>query len=289
MGNDSPSSRNAHFPDIQDGIHSEINELRKYYVKDASTNSSEFTDDGLELLQKIRLSIDIIEKHYCCRILAEANLNRFINKIIDGSKDEAHDIINYFCGIKCSSSQLNSDDIENKPMLLAKMLSYIQACEGIKNRDTIDMASYLSNIDNRRTQAMNSMTGINTQDTVIKNLKDSGKLDEYLSLYQLYFDKSKGLAVEAAKPLENNINKLLSHAVSKTQISLEEVNTLYDSVISCIDIFDETHRPNEVKDILKEITKLKVRAGNRNIEEVIENMGKNTNSNLFGICKLVDR
>lgn len=250
-----------------------------YSDKDSDSGEIVLNEEGSEIFNKIRLSIDTIEKHYGGYIMVDSKLGRILDKVIKSSKDDAIDSINMLCGI------IEPD--EDDSLIVGRAMAYIQAVEARRKAPKLEIVKYFSEVDTWKEKVMDEVSKVNdTNNKIIESLERKGKLDEYKSLYREYFDKLRELAVDRAKEFETCANKVLEHVVTKEQITLDEVNALYSAAESLGKLIYKENRPKEVTDILDKISELKKCSESEQLNKLKDMLKYDSEPGRDSICTL---
>ena len=251
------------------------------HCKKDETGETIVDEDGSKILIKLRFCIDILEKHYGGHIMVESRLGKMLDRIIAASKNEALDCINILCGIV----EHNEVEYGSSGVILGKVLSYIQAVESRSTHEKIELAKYFSNVDTWKLQAMDSVTKVNDKkNKLITDLTSSGKLEEYLNLYEEYFNKSRELAVSKVQVLEDKINNLIGHAATKKQIKMAEIDEVYDAAIDVTDLAEKESRPKELTAILKDIKNLSTCHNEDELNRLASMLKVEKSNCIVGLC-----
>lgn len=258
-----------------------FNKFDTTYTEKDENNDIKLTDEGALLLGKVKYCVDIIEKHYGGCIMVESKFSKMLDRVVESSKEDAFEGINVLCGIK----DISDTDFKSSANLIAQVLSYVQAAESRNASKRIELVKYFTDIDTGKLQEMNNVTKINDKkNKLIEKITNSGKLEEYKSLYQEYFDKLKEAAVEKAKVLEDHINVIIGHVIAKEQISVKEIEELYDATLELSYLADKNNRPKEVTDILKKIRKLSASTNEVELTKLKSLLKAEKNNCIVGLC-----
>lgn len=252
---------------------------KDYSDIDNDSNEIVLNAESSAILNKIRLSIDTIEKHYGGCIMVDSKLGRTLDKVIESSRDDAVDSINMLCGI------IEPDEDDN--LIVGRAMAYIQAIEARRKAPKLEIAKYFSEVDTWKEKAMDSISKVNdVNNKIIESLKHKGKLDEYKRLYREYFDKLRALAVDRAKEFETCANRVLEHVVTKEQITLEEVEALYNAAENLGKLVYKENRPKEITDILDKISELRKCSESEQINKLKDMLKYDSEHGRDNICTL---
>lgn len=252
---------------------------KDYSDKDSDSNEIVLNAESSEILSKIRLSIDTIEKHYGGYIMVDSKLGRVLDKVIESSRDDAVDSINMLCGI------IEPDEDDN--LIVGRAMAYIQAVEARRKAPKLEIVKYFSEVDTWKKKAMDEVSKVNdVNNKIIESLERKGKLEEYKRLYREYFDKLRALAVDKAKEFEACANKILEHVVTKKQITMEEVEAFYSAAENLGKLVYKENRPKEITNILDKISELRKCSDSEQLNKLKDMLKYDSEHGRDNVCTL---